>query len=96
MYLKAYKSNKSSNIALSKDFVIINGLVHISITLCFISHLSQLLIYSLHLFSLSNVKRILIFLHLSFGKNDQKWPFILTFSQWENFLERRIVSLKML
>ena len=62
MYFKAYKSNKSSNSTLSTDFVIIIVLVLINITLCFILHMSQLLIYSFHLFSLSNVKKILIFL----------------------------------
>ena len=75
MCFRTYKSNKSSNMTLSTDFVIINGLVLIGITLCFISHMSQLLIYSIHLFSLSNVKKTLIFLHLSFGKYSQKWTF---------------------
>ena len=62
MCFRAHKSNKSRNITLATDFVIINGLVHVSITLCLILHMSQLLTYSIHLFLLSNVENILIFL----------------------------------
>ena len=53
----------------------INGLIYIGIALCFILYMSHLLIHSIHLFSLSNIKKTFNILHLSFGKYGQKWTF---------------------
>ena len=53
--------------------------------------MSQLLIYSVHLFSLSNMKKISIFLHCSSGSMVVGVSFILTLCQGEDFQGGRIV-----
>ena len=59
-------------------------------------HMNQLLIHSAHLFSLSNMKKISIFLRFLFGNMVGGVSFILALYQWRKFSRGKIVQLKML
>ena len=89
MSFRAYESNKSSNIT---DLVIINGLIHIDIDVqlhyCAMFHITYESFSHLQhspVFNVKSEKGFQSFYVFHLGSMVRSGPFILTFSQWENF-----------